>query len=188
MGNYSAQTDRPRPPQGKAMKFHGKSFFTVDTPKFKSQYSQVLWHSLGETPLPADVVKAYDGKVMSVTGWEVDVLRMVNGTEEHVPCYESYNHHYGGSLVGKGADLEVVNPPDSEPMVGHGGPREVYTNNKYASGNYPTHQSFAEHNGNEARQTLHYMAKGFGTPIESPKSFQFTPMQIVSLQAVYRCL
>jgi hypothetical protein len=40
------------------MKFHGKYFFTVDTPKFKSQYSQVLWHSLGETPLPADVVKA----------------------------------------------------------------------------------------------------------------------------------
>ena len=76
------------------MKFHGKSFFTVDTPSFKSQYSQVVWHSLAPTPLPADVVKEYDGKVMSVTGWEVDVLRKYpNGSVAPVPCYESYNHH-----------------------------------------------------------------------------------------------
>ena len=107
------------------MDFHGDGFFTVDTPKFKSQYSQVIWHTLAPTPLPEDIVKKFDGKVMSVTGWEVDVLRDVNGTATPVPCYESYNHHYGGALVGKGTDLEIVNPPDDEPMVGHGGPRET---------------------------------------------------------------
>eukprot|EP01050_Picozoa_sp_SAG11_P026490 SAG11_NODE_6359_length_1329_cov_1.225203_1_plen_146_part_00 len=85
---------------------------------------------------------------------------------------------YGGNLMGKGADIEIVTEPDSMPMVGHGGPREVFTNNEHASGNYPTHQSVTEHNGNEARQTLHYMAKGYGTPIESPTGFQLTVMQI----------
>ncbi len=160
------------------MDFHGDGFFTVDTPKFKSQYSQVVWHSLGPTPLPADVVKKFDGKVMSVTGWEVDVLRDVNGTATPVPCYESYNHHYGGALQGKGADLQILEESDDEPMIGHGGPRMVFTNNEHASGNYPTHQSFAEHNGNEARQTLHWMPKGYGTPVESPTAFVFTPMQI----------
>ena len=86
--------------EGKAMEFHGKSFFHVDSPKFKSRYSQVVWHALEPVPLPEDIVKEYDGKVMSVTGWEVDVLREVNGTTESVPCYESYNHHYGASLAG----------------------------------------------------------------------------------------
>jgi hypothetical protein len=79
--------------EGKPIKFYGKGHFTVDTPVFKSQYSQVVWHTLAPVPIPADVVEAYDGKVLSVTGWEVDVLRVVNGKEEHVPCYESYNHH-----------------------------------------------------------------------------------------------
>ena len=166
--------------EGKAMEFHGKSFFHVDSPKFKSQYSQVVWHALAPVPLPEDIVKQYDGKVMSVTGWEVDVLREVNGTTESVPCYESYNHHYGASLAGKGADLTVLEPDPHDPIPRgtHGGPRHGWTNNEKASGNYPTQQSFAEHNGNEARQTLHYMAKGFGTPVESPTTFHFTPMQI----------
>ena len=168
--------------EGRQMRFHGKSYFTVDSPSFKSRYSQVVWHNLGTVPLPADVVKEYDGKVMSVTGWEVDVLRggAKNGTvEEHVPCYESYNHHYGASLVGKGTDLTVLPPDPKEPIRNtHGGPRHIFTPNEHASGKYPTHQSFAEHNGNEARQTLHYMAKGYGTPIESPTGFSFTPMQI----------
>lgn len=160
------------------MDFHGDGFFTVDTPKFKSQYSQVIWHTLAPTPLPEDIVKKFDGKVMSVTGWEVDVLRDVNGTATPVPCYESYNHHYGGALQGKGADLQIVEESDDEPMIGHGGPRMVFTNNEHASGNYPTSQNFAEHNGNEARQTLHWMPEGYGTPIESPTAFVFTPMQI----------
>ena len=90
----------PRPgAEGKAMKFHGQGFFTVDTAKFKSQYSQVIWRSVGVAPLPTEIVKKYDGKVMSVTGWEVDVLRIgPNGTEEHVPCYESYNHRESTNL------------------------------------------------------------------------------------------
>jgi hypothetical protein len=81
--------------------------------------------------------------------------------------------------VGKGTDLTVLPPDPNEPIRNtHGGPRHIFTPNEHASGKYPTHQSFAEHNGNEARQTLHYMAKGYGTPIESPTGFSFTPMQI----------
>ena len=94
---------------GKAMGFRGKSF-TVDSPSFKSKYSQVVWHGLAGVPLPADVVQEFDGKVMTVVGWEVDVLRHTsNGTVESVPCYESYNHHVrpykAGTSTGTGISL-----------------------------------------------------------------------------------
>jgi len=67
----------PAGAEGMPLTFRGDAFFHVDSPKFKSQYSQVVWHTLAPVALPADVVSKFDGKVMSVTGWEVDVLRDV---------------------------------------------------------------------------------------------------------------
>jgi hypothetical protein len=88
--------------EGRQMKFHGKSYFHVDSPSFKSRYSQVIWHNLGTVPLPADIVKEYDGKVMSVTGWEVDVLRRgANGTEEHGEPQLYPYHAYWPNLPGE---------------------------------------------------------------------------------------
>ena len=66
-------------------------------------------------------------------------------------------------MQGKGADLEILPPNLDEPIQhthGYGtSGRHVWTQNGKSSGNFPTMQSFAEHNGNEARQSLHYMAK-----------------------------
>jgi hypothetical protein len=68
--------------------FTGKYFELLSAP-IQSQYSQVVWHQLPSVPLPPDLVKEFDGKVMAFTGFEVDVLRNVSGKWEHVPCYES---------------------------------------------------------------------------------------------------
>ena len=76
----------------------------------------MVWHTLAPVPLPEDVVKAYDNKVMSVTGWEVDVLRDVDGKPTPVPCYESYNHHYGASLQVSDLPCNVLEGREGNPL------------------------------------------------------------------------
>jgi hypothetical protein len=94
-------------------------------------------------------VTAFDGKVMMVTGWEVDVLRNTSKGPEPVSCYDSYNHHYVSHLSGKGADISVRMPhaDDPTPTITHGGPQFIFTDNGKSSGQYPTSQAFSEHNG-----------------------------------------
>ena len=134
----------------------------MEASPIQSQYSEVVWHPGPSTPLPPDVVKSFDGKVMIVTGWEVDVLRKTAAGVESVPCYESYNHHYVSHISGKGADIAVKmpHPDDPTPSTTHGGPRFIFSDNGKGSGTAPTSQAFSEHNGNEARQTYHYLSKG----------------------------
>ena len=44
--------------------------------------------------LPRFVAK-YKGKVVAITGYEADAVRVhPDGTEEHVPLFEQYNHHH----------------------------------------------------------------------------------------------
>ena len=74
----------------KSFGFRGR-YFELESPMITSKYSQVFWRGLGVVPLPADVVKEYDGKIMAITGFEVDVLRNTSKGVERVPCYESYN-------------------------------------------------------------------------------------------------
>ena len=71
--------------------------------------------------LPPAIVAKFDGKVMVLTGHEVDVVRRgANGTETSVPCYESYNHHYVSYIKGKGADVVALPESASAPQTGHG--------------------------------------------------------------------
>ena len=50
-------------------------YFDVYSPTIKTLYSQVFWKSLEPVPLPADVVRRFDGKAMAVVGYEVDQVR-----------------------------------------------------------------------------------------------------------------
>ena len=159
----------------KSFGFRGR-YFELESPMITSKYSQVFWRGLGVVPLPADVVKEYDGKIMAITGFEVDVLRNTSKGVERVPCYESYNHHYAMSMHGAGVDIEYVEEW-APAQNSHGGPRYVTTPNGKDSGTYST-QSFNEHNGNEARQTYHGMPNGYVVPLESPRSWTMSPMQI----------
>lgn len=159
--------------------FRGK-FFELTTRPFQTRYSEVFWDNLPAVPLPQEIVAEFDGKIMAVTGFEFDILRNTSdGKVEHVPCYESYNHHYAQMIIGKGADGTAKNfDPEAPVQNSHGGPRWVAIPNGKDSGSGFSTQSFNEHNGNEARQTYHGMPNGYVVPIESPQTWHMTPMQI----------
>ena len=160
-------------------------FFEVISPPIRSQYSQVVWKQLDPVALPPSIVTAFDGKVMAVTGHEVNVIRIDNETGAHtdVPCYESYNHHYGAHLSGKGVRIRYVDTSGMPLQNDHGHDIafDVIPGTPHSAGFHA--QSFSEHNGNEARQTYHGLPIGEGkvqyiVPLESPTTFTFGPMQI----------
>jgi hypothetical protein len=63
-------------------------FFEVYGPNTTSRYSEVSWDSQ-PVQLPPSIVQRFDGQVMAVTGFEVDIVRTASdGTEERVPCTE----------------------------------------------------------------------------------------------------
>ena len=139
--------------ENKSFGFRGEWFEVVVGP-ITSRYSEVYWKPLPSVPLPETVVKQFDGKVMHITGWEVDIFRNTTSGMEAVPCYESYNHHYVGHVSGKGAQVSVTTPPaDAEINITHGGPSFQFTDNGLSEGLAPTNQAVSEHNGNEMRQT-----------------------------------
>ena len=115
--------------------------------------NKVFWDNLAAVPLPAELIKEYDGKIMAITGFEVDILRNISGKVEHVPCYESYNHHYGMSFSGKGATTTQKRGFDPEAPIrnSHGGPSWTHAPNGKDSGSGFYAQSMSEHNGNEVR-------------------------------------
>ena len=85
----------------------GQEHLDLLTPPIRTRYSEVYWSLMPPIALPADLVKRYDGKVMAITGHEVNVVRKDNATgkEVSVPCYESYNHHFTASLRSKHVEL-----------------------------------------------------------------------------------
>ena len=42
----------------------------VWAPEMATHYGEVFWTDQGETPLPPDIVKRFDGKVMALMGYE----------------------------------------------------------------------------------------------------------------------
>ncbi len=58
-----------------------------------SRYAEVFWRSQ-TVSLPPEIVARFDNSVMAITGLEIDIVRIVNGTAVSVPCTEQYNHHF----------------------------------------------------------------------------------------------
>ena len=94
----------PVDPDGHDAKMHFRGeFFEVLGPLDEGHYGEVHWRP-EETPLPPEIVKRFDGKVMAVTGYEVDIVRPgPDGTLTSVPCTQHYNHHYSAFMSGKAA-------------------------------------------------------------------------------------
>ena len=149
--------------------------------------------------LPKEIVDRYATKAIAITGWEVDVVRRSNtsslknnpnlddGLDVSVPCYESYNHHYGANIKGKG--LRMLDTTGLFPSHGAGGDQITFVKDPAYDTVYmrngdpiPGVQSFNEHNGNEARQSYHglptYTGKQTVQPIYAPETFIMSPMQI----------
>jgi len=159
-----------------AFGFHSPDYFEVYSLPITSRYGGVVWHVFEPVPLPAAIVERYNGTVMAVTGFEVDVVRTDEGGVDHsVPSYESYNHHYSALLRGAGATLST---PVGTPNMRHVSFVRTPGGTTAQAGELPFVQRFNEHNGNEHRQSYHGLPQGFVQPIVSPVDFVFNPMQI----------
>ena len=91
---------------GVAPPYRGE-YFEIYSPVLTSRYADVNW-KMQAMPLPPAIVSRFAGRAMAVTGYEVDVVRRVaNGTDERVPCYEQYNHHYTGFMSGSAGYLHT---------------------------------------------------------------------------------
>lgn len=77
------------PPIGRSsVRTYRGEYFEIKGPDTTSQYSEVWW-AAQNMPLPKDIVRRFQGKVMAITGYEVDLMRTgKDGKEESVPCYE----------------------------------------------------------------------------------------------------
>jgi hypothetical protein len=50
----------------------GYEYFDVWAPEIATSYGQAFWTDQGSQPLPPDVVKRFDGKVIAIQGYEQD--------------------------------------------------------------------------------------------------------------------
>ena len=47
-------------------------YFDVWSPELATHYAEVFWADQGEQPLPEEIVKRFDGKVIAIQGYEQD--------------------------------------------------------------------------------------------------------------------
>lgn len=167
----------------------GVEYYDVYSPPITTLYSQVWWAPLDPTPLPDEMVKKYAGKGMAIVGWEIDQVRRTPKGDVSVPISASYNHHYTSQLVGAKARFRKVkadgpNSPLGALLLkqsGHGmvsWDQEHYLVEEVESSTIPTSQAFSSANGGEYRKTYHGFSPGYALVIDSPSSFQLSPMQI----------
>lgn len=161
--------------------FHGESF-EIYGPWIKTRYSEVHWSS-APIDLPQEIVERFDGRVMAITGFESDVVRQsADGSEEIVPCYEQYNHHYSSYMHGKRATLIKA----SQEILPEETPSNLKADSHYVhlpkfdveDGQFPAIQVFSEGNGNEHRASFKGAPHGYAQLIESPVKFLSGPMMI----------
>eukprot|EP00756_Hemistasia_phaeocysticola_P029881 Hpha_TRINITY_DN16259_c2_g9::TRINITY_DN16259_c2_g9_i1::g.16440::m.16440 len=171
-----------------------------------TKYSQVYWTRNAPINLPPALVERFAGKVMVITGYEVDQVThsgpQINSTtkgntlggfacypdcsegDQSVPLYNAYNHHYFGWLVGK--DAEVYDRDDwvDDPFPTQTGVRDLPN-----SHGYPTNIVFKENPGGEYRKSYHGYPgasaeqqksgfQGYGQFLHSPTQWLVEPMQI----------
>lgn len=91
----------------------GYDYFDVWAPEIATRYGEVFWTDQGATPLPDDIVKRFDGKVIAIQGYEQNQV-MVNpvgkpgeNPEDDVsmPINWAYNHHYCAWMTGAAVTL-----------------------------------------------------------------------------------
>eukprot|EP00928_Gymnodinium_smaydae_P098588 TRINITY_DN9201_c0_g2_i2.p1 TRINITY_DN9201_c0_g2~~TRINITY_DN9201_c0_g2_i2.p1 ORF type:complete len:781 (-),score=80.76 TRINITY_DN9201_c0_g2_i2:119-2461(-) len=161
----------------------------------RTQYSQVYWTRNTPINLPPELVERFKGKVMAITGYEIDQVTHdgpqtgsttkgdvlggfacypeCNGTDTSVPSYHAYNHHYFSWLVGKDAQVYDRDKASHIPN-----PTRTAIRDLSKTHNYPTNIVFKENPGGEYRKSYHGYPSGFAQLIHSPDQWVVEPMQI----------
>ena len=114
------------------------------------RYSEVYWTTLSGLSLPSAFIERFQGRLVAITGYEADIVRVtVDGMEESVPSFEVYNHHYNAYLY-------------SHEDIHHSCSRvHLY-----------------DGNGGEYRKSYHGFASPIAYVLDSPESVHVLPMQI----------
>jgi len=162
----------------------------------QTKYSQVYWTRNTPIDLPPELIARFDGKVMAITGYEIDQVTHTGpqpgsttsgdklggfscypecgGTDKSVPIYHAYNHHYFSWLMGKRAELYTRDVPVHIPNPTSTGVRDI----PGTDSDYPTNIVFKENPGGEFRKSYHGYPSGFAQLIESPNQWVVEAMQI----------
>ena len=91
---------------------HRGRYFEMLSHPVTFQYSEVYWTAQPGIALPPDVVAEFNGRAISFTGFEVDVLRLNStGGYESVLAYDVYNHHYCCTIIGASSKMTFMGPP-----------------------------------------------------------------------------
>lgn len=179
--NVSYFVSNPAPgSEQKSFQFSGE-YFEIFSAPIRTRYSEVFWEFMPALPLPSVIVSRFNGKIMAITGHEVDLVRINNktGEETSVPCYQSYNHHYDMHFVSSAATYKLDRPDGRVSSHGHHIKFSALHANTPA--NIPLVQEFSENNGNEFRQSYHGLPINKTNIIYSPATFVFLAMQINTL-------
>jgi hypothetical protein len=168
-------------------------FFDVYSKPISTLYSEVHWMSHGNLPLPQDIVERFEnGKVMAVTGYEVDQVMTDpdSGEDRSVPITWAYNHHYTAFLLNSNKAKMVKEKVTSETSrlgMNHGSDEMWMVKVFGVDDNddddddesiIPQAQFFSEGNGGEMRKSYHGYPSKYAQLLESPDTFSVTPMQI----------
>ena len=160
-----------------------REFFDVYTYPIRTLYSQVHWTEHGNIHLPPEIVQRFSGgKVMAITGYEVDQVMQSGDQEVSVPITWAYNHHYYATMLNsKVAKMVEAEVKETEMKMGmsHGAKTmwqaQIFQKQEYK---VPQVQVFSEGNGGEMRRSYHGYPPGYAQLIESPDLFHVVPMQI----------
>ena len=185
----------------------GHEYFDVYSPEIATTYGENYWTSMGVHPLPDHIVKRFKGKVIAITGYEMDQVMVepvgqpgVDPSQDlSVPINWAYNHHYMCWMTGEHSSMtEIVAEPGD--TSAHGAPTKWIAADKPSAASRstmdaPTSLLFSEGNGGESRKSFHGYPKGFAQLLSSPTSWHLTPMQIdtrrrdcgVGRDAIHNC-
>jgi len=162
-----------------------------------TKYSQVYWTRNSPINLPPDLVARFAGKVMAITGYEVDQVTHsgpqpnsttvgdtlggfscypdCSATDKSIPIYHAYNHHYFGWLTG--SDSQVYDL-DKKSEIKYPNPSTTGIRDLPNTHGFPTNIVFKENPGGEFRKSYHGYPSGTAQLLHSPTQWLVEPMQI----------
>lgn len=171
----------------------------------QTQYSQVYWTRNDPVPLPPALVERFKGKVMAITGYEVDQVTHTgpemgprrsaaagdalsgfacypscDASDKSVPSYNAYNHHYFSWLMSDSAEMY---DRDEETLLPN--PTRTAVRDLPHDHPYPTNIVFKENPGGEFRKSYHGYPSGYAQLLHSPESWVVEPMQIDTHNRAY---
>jgi len=173
----------------------GYEYFDVWGPEIATHYAEVFWTDQGQQPLPEEIVKRFDGKVIAIQGYEQDQVMVqpagkpgLNPEKDvSVPINWAYNHHYCAWMGTKHSERKEVKTSTIGDVYASGahGKETMWVEvekEDQSDRNFEHVASsswfISEGNGGESRKSFHGYPQGFAQLLESPTSWHITPMQI----------